>query len=282
MYDNVNLVTVFDRDFISVGPYQDNLSMMLFRDESLFLVEGGYYSGKQRINLSATDDDGTTTVSANLIVLDHIWDKINVKNTIGTIEILASTQQIYTFNEEDIIDGNGLNIKVKTSNEKLLKGVGTTQAPVRVTWTTGDRQGSYYFAHNKAILVDKANTANLGNCIDKSSPPITILCTQIASDAVGQGYKFNDKIIAERNITVGYSNNVDKGASNIHIFTDEGLVQTVNIKQTITDIAFMSSNTYFYVFMSYGNTVEIRSLNPNDITEFVTYKVINKASLGVE
>lgn len=174
MYDNKNLVTVYDRDFIAAGTFQSSHSIMLFRDEPMFLVEGGYYSGKNRITLSATDDDGTTTVSANLTVLDHIWDKLNIKNTIGSIEILSSTQQYFAFKEEDIIDGNGLNISVKTNNENALKGTGYTQAPVRVTWKGGDLVGKYMFAHNKVVLVDAANNANLGTCVDFSHDPITI------------------------------------------------------------------------------------------------------------
>jgi len=280
MYDNKNLVTVYDRDYIAAGMFQNSHALMLFRDEPMFLVEGGYYSGKNKITLTATDDDGTATVTANLTVLDHIWDKLSIKNTIGSIEILSSTSQLFAFKEEDIIDGNGLNVVVKTNNENALKGTGYTQAPVRVTWKGGDLVGKYTFAHNKVVLVDASNTANLGTCVDLSNNPITIQCTKVATTSVGSGYKFNTKIIAHQGITVGWSNNIGKGSSNVHILTEDGDANTVNFKKNISDIGFMTTNTYFFVFIVYDkDSVEIRRLNKNDIQEFETYLVLNQSNV---
>jgi hypothetical protein len=97
MYDSQKVASVYDRDFILAGISGTSRQLQLVRDEPLFLVEGGYYIGSNKITLTATDDDGTTAVTANLIVLEHLWDKIKLKNNIGNIELNANQELIYSF-----------------------------------------------------------------------------------------------------------------------------------------------------------------------------------------
>jgi hypothetical protein len=153
-YDSKQVATVYDRDYIVLGEHQGSKTMMLVRDEPLFLIEGGYYSGYNRINLSAEDEDGKVTVEATLNVLDTVFDVINIRNNIGTIELGSHGTHLFNFREEDIISGNGLNVEIKSENPEILSAVGYTQAPVRVIWSDKlpPPAGAYMFSHDKILI----------------------------------------------------------------------------------------------------------------------------------
>jgi hypothetical protein len=281
MYDPNRVVSVYARDYVSLGIYQGYHAIMLFRDETMLLIEGGYYSGKNKITLTATDNDGKTTVTSTLTVLDSIWEKINVRNNIGTIEIQTSTTQTYKFSANDIIDGNGLSVTVNSSNDSLLRGTGYTSQNLNIRWNGQAYIGHYYFAHDKIIVVDAGNNANLGICQDYGASPLVVQCTNIATAYIGKGYGLNNKIFAEQEITIAFADNTSRNSSYIHIFNEDGDFNSVLIPQVITDVAMMSTNSYFFVFIVYDQvSVEIRRLNKNDITEFDTYKVYNSTNVA--
>lgn len=278
MYDSQKVASVYDRDFILLGVHGTSKVMMLVRDEPMFLIEGGYYSGTNKVVVTATDDDGGISTTANLEVLDHIWDKIKIKNNIGTIEIQSSTGQLYAFDEKDIIDGNGLNVSVKTSDEKMLKGVGYTQAPVRISWkdqaqTTGD----YSFTHNKVVLVNGFGSIAWGLCSDVSTNPITIVCEQVGTQALGAGNKLNTKVVSQQRITMAWSTNVSKSSSVVYFMGDDGKFSMFPFKGIVNDVDFMATDTYYYAFVLFDKArVEIWQLNKNDLQEFTPFRIIDQ------
>ena len=97
MYDKIKQATIYDRDFVLLAVNGLHHEIQLVRDEALYLIEGGYYSGTNAITLSATDEDGTITTTGTLTVLDNVFDKISIRNNIGNIELDSSTGQLFAF-----------------------------------------------------------------------------------------------------------------------------------------------------------------------------------------
>lgn len=280
LYDSQKVGTIYDRTFVLAGVHGSSKSLMLVRDEQLYLIEGGYYSGNNKIMLTASDADGGVTATSNLVILDHIWDKVKIKNTIGNIELQANQDLVYAFREQDILDGNGLNVKVTTSN-KILSAEGFNSAPVRVSWAGSTQTGgTYAFAHDKVVLVNGFGSIVWGTCVDKSNKPITIVCTEQGSQALGAGSNLNSKIIAQQGLTLAFSNNVNKNSSTVWILGDDGKFGSQDFTGIISDIGFMATSTYYYAFMVFDKQrVEIWQLNKNDLKEFTQYKVIDNTQI---
>ncbi len=279
------VASVYDREFIALGKHQSSHSMQLIRDEPLYLVEGGYYSGHNHIYLTAEDEDGEITTEGSLMVLENVFDRIRINNSIGNIELQANEDQIFVFDEKDIIDGNGLGVEVKVSDESVLKAVGYTHAPVKVVWAGEKTQptGDWSFSHNKALLVERNNSLRWGTCSDVSHKPITVSCETHGHHAIGNGNKLNSKVIAAQNLLMAWSNNTEKNTSIVYIMADDGEFEAHNFKGEIHDAGFMATKTFFYVFLVFDHErVEIWSLNKNDLKEFEQYLVLDHHSVDID
>jgi hypothetical protein len=283
-YDANQVATVYDRDYVLLGVHEQSHALMLVRDEPLFLIEGGFYSGNNQIALTAMDDDGQVTASGNMIVLDGIFDKVNIRNNIGTIELLANEAQLFSFKEDDIIDGNGLSVEVKSADPSLVTALGYTQAPVRVTWEgKGDLAGDYAFSHDKVFLVDKSNTLKFGICHDVSPNPITVSCSEEGTHHIGSGYKLNPKVYTQGTLAMGYSTNLDKQKSVVYLFDEEGEFEKHTFNGIIHDAGFLKGKTFYYVFVVFDqDRVEIWSVNPNDFKEFEKFFVLNSENINFD
>lgn len=284
MWDQAKVGTVYDRDFVICGKHGGSKTMMLVRDEPLFLIEAGFHSGENFIELTAKDEDGTAFTFGKLTVLDNIFEKINIRNNIGSIDLQASSSHLFKFDHEDIIDGNGLNVEVKSSVPSLVTAVGYTQAPVRVSWTGQKNvKGNYAFAHDKVVLVDGHNSLVWGVCSEASSNPITVTCDQKGSHALGNGNKLNTKIIAQQTIVMGWSTNVNKETSTVHFMTDDGDFAHHTFKGIIHDAGFMATKTFYYAFVVFEHDrVEIWTLNKNDLHEFEKYLILDHTNMTFE
>lgn len=282
MYDSHQTATIYDRDWVVQGVHATSQTLMLIRDEPLYLIEGGYYTGRNEITLTATDKDGSISTHGAVSVHEHIFESIHIENRIGTIELLSKESKLFSFNHKDIHDGNGLNVEVKTADESLLKATAYTHAPMRISWK-GQKTavvGDYAFSHDKVVVVDAANTMRWGSCTEVSANPITIICEQLGSHALTRANKLNSKIVTHQDLTMSWSTNTDAETSVIYFTDDEGDFIHHNFKGIIHDAGFMKTKDFYYAFVVFDqDRVEIWSLNPNDLKEFEKYLILDKTNV---
>jgi len=189
----------------------------------------------------------------------------------------------FSFKESDIIDGNGLRVEVKTSDDSLLKAEGYSYAPVRISWKNikFEQLGDYSFSHDKAVFVNKGNTMIWGNCVDTASNPITIVCDKVGTHKMEVGSKLNSKVIAQQDIVLAWSTRADKETSIVYLMNHEGEIKTFKFKGIIHDAGFMATNKEYYAFLVFDhNRVEIWSLNKNDLSEFEQFRVLDMMSVN--
>jgi len=86
-YDKGKVASIYDRDWIILGEYQGSQAMTLVRDETIFLIEAGFYEGHNEIYLTAKDSDGSVSTTARLTVLDSLFENIRIRNNIGNLEL---------------------------------------------------------------------------------------------------------------------------------------------------------------------------------------------------
>ena len=284
-YDGHQISTVYDRDYVLLGVHGASKSMMLVRDEPLYLIEGGYYSGYNHILLKAADEDGTVEVRATLNVLETVFDVINIRNNIGTIELESHGSQLFRFKEEDIISGNGLNVEIKSENPDILSAVGYTQAPVRITWADHKVQpvGDYMFSHDKVLLKTQHNSLMWGTCSELSVDPITVQCTAVASVSMSTGFYLGKKMLTAPELIMTYTTNVGSEISQVVFMNDTGAHHVYKFKGIIHDIGLMRTDFFYYAFVLFENDrVEIWNLNLNDLTKFDKFLILSENTVGME
>lgn len=283
-YNEGHLATIYDRNWVVLGKMHESHAMMLVRDEPMYLVEGGYYSGTNHVTLTATDEDGPVSATSTMVVHDGVFDKVSIKNNIGSLEMLSHQTSTFSFKEKDVVMGNGLTVEVKSDNEKVLAGSGYTQAPVRYVWEgLKELKGDISFAHDKAFLVDVTNTLTFGKCHDSSHSPITVTCSTIGTHHIKFGYKMNSRMYTFETYTMGFSTSTAEDKSQIYLFDEEGEFEEIDFKGIISDAAFMKGSTFFYVFVVFDeDRVEIWSVNPNDFKEFEKFQVLSKENMNFD
>lgn len=271
-----DVADIYDRDwFVGTTKNQDP-QVSLLRNDVVYVVDSHYLkTGNNQLTVTAFDSQNQATVSNNFILLKSIFERIYIKNQIGIIELNSHQTLDIRITEEEIIWGNGINVRIESDDEKVVTGMGVTHHPVRLIFNGTDiSSGDYYFTGHRALIRSNIGRLIWTRCSRTAIRPLTYTCIEDGAHPISSGERLMSKVMARGEVLMAASTN--KTSSTVYFMTNDGeLVQHGFDNEFFRDFAFLETNTFLYVILAFDDRVDIYSLNRFDIQEFDFYHSFN-------
>lgn len=267
---------MYDRNWV-VASYKDTQQqLMLLRNDAIYLVESHYLNkGDNYLSVTASDSDNSVTLNSKVIYLNSIFDRIYIKNNIGIIEINSHQTFDLKIKEEEIVWGNGINVKIESDDPKAVTGKGLTHLPVRFKFKGTDKiDGDYLFTQHTVLVKSNMGRLIWARCSRTQIYPLTYSCEEDGAHPIGNTETLQDKLIYRAGVTMAVSTN--KTSSTVYLMNEHGELVTHGFNnEFIKDFNFLETPTFLYAILAFSDRVEVYAVNRNDIEEFVPYQTLD-------
>lgn len=276
-YRVAELGVAYDREFaVGIQSHGRN-QVALVRIEPLYYLDAHRLDfGVNQLGVVAQDSDNAAGVDGQIVLLRTIFQAIDIKNTIGAIDLISHQAHDIQIHQDDIIWGNGVQVKVESDHEELLTGRGITQETLTITFSgrEGDHfDGEYIFSQDRILVQNNYGTIIWTRCALTHEFPKKYVCYEDGQHVVGPKEKFVEKIYVTGDVTAALSHNAT--SSTIHLMNTHGEIRQYGFEEDVKDFGVVTTDTFFFVVVALADRVEIYSVNKFDIEEFELYHMYN-------
>lgn len=276
-YKVAELGVAYDREFVvGVQSYGQN-QVDLIRIEPLYYLDAHTLDfGVNNIAVFAQDAVSNAAVDGRIVLLKSIFEVINIKNTIGAIDLLSHQTQDIVIHQEDVIWGNGVQVRIESENEEVVTGTGITQEPISFKFSgrEGDHfDGEYIFSDDRVLIRNNYGTIIWTRCSLTHEVPKRYTCYEDGQYVVGPKETFVEKIFVAGEVITALSHNAT--ASTIHLMNTQGEIRQFGFEEGVKDFGVVNTDTFTFVVLAFADRVDIYSFNKFDIEEFELYHSYN-------
>lgn len=269
---------LFDRNWV-IGD-TNNPIFSLLRNDAFFLIDTHYLKfGDNEVSITAKDSQNSAKVSTRFTLLNSIFEKIYLKNKIGQIEMNSHQTLDIEIKEEEIIAGNGINVKIESENEEVVKGVGITHLPVRIILNNTEiSSGDFYFTGNRVLVKSNIGRVIWARCSQIATIPLTYNCSEDGSYPFDvKNEKLLDKIKGKGNTLVAISNS-DTGAA-VYLMNDQGEYKRFKFNnEVVKDFTLIRTSTFLYPIVVFKRQVIVYYID--NLSQLKIYEIFDENSVN--